>query len=236
MTYLITFLEGIITFVSPCLLPMIPIYVTYFAAGEEVRTSVVLRNALGFALGFTCVFIAMGALASSVGAFFIEYQSAVNVVCGLVVIAFGLYFLGIIKINLFHGAKNPLAGRQLGFFSSVLFGVIFWDYSGFKFNLGGRVNLLYCFFWGIAAVVWIRYGYPLVARLMANLKKHILPWMTVVLTVFMAVNMGLSALALARYDARTSGLAPANQLDVFLDEHFDNARMERVYPNAKKTG
>ena len=80
MTYLITFLEGIITFVSPCLLPMIPIYVTYFAAGEEVRTSVVLRNALGFVLGFTCVFIAMGALASSVGAFFIEYQSAVNVV------------------------------------------------------------------------------------------------------------------------------------------------------------
>ena len=118
----------------------------------------------------------------------------------------------------------------------LLFGVIFWDYSGFKFNLGGRVNLLYCFFWGIAAVVWIRYGYPLVAKLMANLKKHILPWMTVVLTVFMAVNMGLSALALARYDARTSGLAPANQLDVFLDEHFDNARMERVYPNAKKTG
>ena len=118
----------------------------------------------------------------------------------------------------------------------LLFGVIFWDYSGFKFNLGGRVNLLYCFFWGIAAVVWIRYGYPFVAKLMANLKKHILPWMTVVLTVFMAVNMGLSALALARYDARTSGIAPANQLDIFLDEHFDNARMERVYPNAKKTG
>ena len=122
MTYLITFLEGIITFVSPCLLPMIPIYVTYFAAGEEVRTSVVLRNALGFVLGFTCVFIAMGALASSVGAFFIGLIAAFVVVFG---IAFGLYFLGIIKINLFHGAKNPLAGRQLGFFSSVLFGVIF---------------------------------------------------------------------------------------------------------------
>ena len=125
MTYLITFLEGIITFVSPCLLPMIPIYVTYFAAGEEVRTSGGAAQRPRLCAGFTCVFIAMGALASSVGAFFIEYQSAVNVVCGLVVIAFGLYFLGIIKINLFHGAKNPLAGRQLGFFSSVLFGVIF---------------------------------------------------------------------------------------------------------------
>ena len=113
MAYLITFLEGIITFVSPCLLPMIPIYVTYFAAGEEVRTSIVLRNALGFVLGFTCVFIAMGALASSVGAFFIEYQSAVNVVCGLVVLAFGLSFLGIIKINLSVG-WTPCVGAFLG--------------------------------------------------------------------------------------------------------------------------
>ena len=120
-------------------------------------------------------------------------------------------------------------------FTELVFGKVFWDYSKIPFNLGGRINLLYCFFWGIAAVVWIRYGYPLIAKLMAKLKKHILPWMTVVLTVFMAVNMGLSGLALARYDARTSGLAPANRLDVFLDEHFDNARMERVYPNAKKT-
>ena len=120
-------------------------------------------------------------------------------------------------------------------FTEIVFGKVFWDYSKIPFNLGGRINLLYCFFWGIAAVVWIRYGYPLIAKLMAKLKKHILPWMTVVLTVFMAVNMGLSGLALARYDARTSGLAPANRLDVFLDEHFDNARMERVYPNAKKT-
>ena len=60
------------------------------------------------------------------------------------------------------------------------------------------------------------------------------PWMTVLLAVFMAVNMLTSALALARYDARTSGAAPANAVDVLLDEHFDNARMERIYPNAKK--
>ena len=125
MTYLITFLEGIITFVSPCLLPMIPIYVTYFAAGEEVRIRPSAAQCPWVRAGVHLRVHRHGALASSVGAFFIEYQSAVNVVCGLVVIAFGLYFLGIIKINLFHGAKNPLAGRQLGFFSSVLFGVIF---------------------------------------------------------------------------------------------------------------
>ena len=113
-------------------------------------------------------------------------------------------------------------------------GTVFWDYSGFKFNLGGRINLLYCFFWGIAAVTWMRYGYPLVAKCMGKLKSRIRPWMTAALAVFMAVNMLVSALALARYDARTSGVEAANPVDVILDAHFDNARMERIYPNAKK--
>ena len=58
--------------------------------------------------------------------------------------------------------------------------------------------------------------------------------MTILLAIFMAVNMSLSGLALARYNSRTDGITPRNQLEVFLDEHFDNARMERVYPNAKK--
>lgn len=120
--------------------------------------------------------------------------------------------------------------------TELLFGTVFWDYSGFKFNLGGRINLLYCFFWGIAAVAWIRYGYPLVAKCMAKLKGSVRPWMTMLLAVFMAVNLVTSALALARYDARTSGRAPANQVEVLLDAHFDNTRMERIYPNAKKVG
>ena len=118
--------------------------------------------------------------------------------------------------------------------TELLFGTVFWDYSKFKFNLGGRINLLYCFFWGIAAVVWMRYGYPLVEKGMAKVRSHVRPWMTAVLAVFMAVNMLTSALALARYDARTSGEGPKSSIDTLLDEHFDDARMERIYPNAKK--
>lgn len=125
MEYLITFLEGIITFVSPCLLPMIPIYVTYFAAGEEVRTTTVLKNALGFVLGFTIVFVAMGALAGTVGSFFLEYRTALNIVCGAIVVLFGLYFLGFIKVNLFSGPRASMEGRRLGFFSALLFGIVF---------------------------------------------------------------------------------------------------------------
>ncbi len=82
--------------------------------------------------------------------------------------------------------------------TELLFGTVFWDYSKFKFNLGGRINLLYCFFWGIAAVIWMRYGYPLVLRGMEKVRSRVRPWMTV------------------------------------LDAHFDDARMERIYPNAKK--
>ena len=80
----------------------------------------------------------------------------------------------------------------------------------------------------------MRYGYPLVEKLMKKVRSHIRPWMTVLLAVFMAVNMLTSALALARYDARTSGKAPTGSIDRLLDEHFDDARMEQVYPNAKK--
>ena len=118
--------------------------------------------------------------------------------------------------------------------TELLFGTVFWDYSKFKFNLGGRINLLYCFFWGIAAVIWMRYGYPLVLRGMEKVRSRVRPWMTVLLAVFMAVNMLTSALALARYDARTSGEAPKSSIDTLLDAHFDDARMERIYPNAKK--
>lgn len=126
MQYFISFLEGIITFISPCLLPMLPIYLTYFAGGDEVSSSKrTIKNALGFVLGFTLVFIAMGALAGTVGSFFKGHQTLVNLICGLVIIFFGLHYLGIIKINLFRGVRGNMSQKSLGFFSSALFGIVF---------------------------------------------------------------------------------------------------------------
>lgn len=78
MQYFISFLEGIITFVSPCLLPMLPIYISYFAGDSERDTKRVVKNALGFILGFTLVFVLLGALAGSLGTLLQEY-SAVNI-------------------------------------------------------------------------------------------------------------------------------------------------------------
>jgi len=125
MQYIISFLEGIITFISPCLLPMLPIYLSYFAGGKERTLRRTLTCALGFVLGFTAVFTAMGALAGTVGSFLRQYQTAVNIVSGLVVILFGLNFLGVLRWNLSRGSQRQMDVSDLTFWSSALFGIIF---------------------------------------------------------------------------------------------------------------
>lgn len=125
MQYLITFLEGIITFISPCLLPMLPIYVSYFAGGGERSTGKTLSRALGFVLGFMLMFVAMGALAGTLGSFLTRHHTAVNIVLGLIVIAFGLNYLGVFRLKLFRGSGRTLEHRELSFFSAVLFGIVF---------------------------------------------------------------------------------------------------------------
>ena len=130
MEFFIAFLEGIITFISPCLLPMLPIYLSYFAgSGNTVdgkgRSAKTLRNALGFVLGFTIVFVLLGALAGTLGGLLRRHQTVVNIVTGAIVVFFGLNFLGVVKINLFRGGSNAMAGKELGFFSAILFGMVF---------------------------------------------------------------------------------------------------------------
>ncbi len=125
MQYVIAFLEGIITFISPCLLPMLPIYISYFAGGGERSTGKTLTCALGFVTGFTLVFVSLGALAGTLGSFLREYQTAVNIVSGLVVVIFGLNFLGVLNLNLFRGSQRSVHPDNMGFFSALTFGMIF---------------------------------------------------------------------------------------------------------------
>lgn len=124
MQYVIAFLEGVVTFLSPCLLPMLPVYLSYFAAGGSRTTRRTLAGALGFVAGFTAVFVALGALAGTLGGLLRQYQTLVNLVCGGVVILFGLNFLGVLHLDLFHGsaARAPQGG---GFWQSAVFGAVF---------------------------------------------------------------------------------------------------------------
>ena len=124
MPYLISFLEGIVTFIYPCLLPMLPVYISYFAGGEQDNKRRALKVALGLVRGFTVGVTIMGAFAGTLGALLRQYQTAINIVTGLIVILFGLHFLGVFKIALFKGGPNKKV-QGAGFFSSLLFGLVF---------------------------------------------------------------------------------------------------------------
>ena len=125
MEYLLSFLEGIITFVSPCLLPLLPVYILYFAGGaEEESVAKTLLHALGFVGGFTSVFLALGAFAGSLGSLMLRHQTAFNLITGGIVILFGLNYVGLFGGGLFRQG----GGRQVrvtGFGSAFLFGAVF---------------------------------------------------------------------------------------------------------------
>ena len=127
MDYFIAFLEGIITFVSPCLLPMLPIYISYFMGDDkQPNKRHIIKNALGFILGFTFVFLILGAFAGSVGHLLINYNRQVQIVSGVIIILFGLNFTGWIKIPLLNKSRTTTMNTSnLNFGTSLLFGSVF---------------------------------------------------------------------------------------------------------------
>ncbi len=125
MQYAIVFLEGIITFVSPCLLPMLPIYLSYLAGSKQAGSRRTLQNAFGFVLGFTIVFMLLGLFAGFFGSLLVRYGNVLNVVMGIVVITMGLSFLNVIKLpNLSFVGVRKLK-FDAGFITAVLFGMVF---------------------------------------------------------------------------------------------------------------
>lgn len=127
MQYLLSFLEGIITFISPCLLPLLPVYISYFAGqnGEgDVRKT--FKGALGFIAGFTAVFVALGAFAGTLGGLLNRHAGTVNLVTGAVVVLFGLNYLGVLKIGFLNRVvRHNAATAPYSFFSAFLFGMVF---------------------------------------------------------------------------------------------------------------
>lgn len=126
MNYIITFLEGIISFISPCMLPMLPLYISYFgghSANEKQKRPTVFLRSGAFVFGFTVVFTLLGLFAGTLGRLLSEHQTAVNIVSGIIVIIFGLSYLEVLRIPFFKGIKK---GRKItGVISAFLFGAIY---------------------------------------------------------------------------------------------------------------
>lgn len=118
-------------------------------------------------------------------------------------------------------------------FTEIVFGTVFWDYSKIPFNLGGRINLLYCFFWGFAAIIWMKGIYPFLSRWIEKIPVRIGKPLCMIMVFFMCVNIALSGLALDRYSKRHDGLPAKNAVGELMDDWFPDPYMEKVYPNIK---
>ena len=126
MEFLFTFLEGIASFISPCVLPMLPIYISYFAGKEDSKTSRALLNSIGFVIGNTIIFILFAIIASYAGALALGIQKYSKILFGVVIIILGLNYMGILKIK-FLNKENRIKKKidDFTFFKTILFGMMF---------------------------------------------------------------------------------------------------------------
>lgn len=125
MEYLITFVEGLASFISPCVLPVIPIYISYFGA-ESKNSKKAIINSIGFVTGFSLVFIILGIFAGTFGKIVHQYADYINIILGLFLIVIGLNYMGVIFLKFLNKSKEVKKDKKdLTLISSVLFGVIF---------------------------------------------------------------------------------------------------------------
>ena len=133
------------------------------------------------------------------------------------------------------------AGTVLGgayeYFCSVfterMFGTVFWDYSAIPFNLGGRINLLFCFFWGIVAVIWLKLIYPPLSSWIEKIPVRAGKIVCNVLAALMAVDILISGIAMGRYSERQAQIPGNGPVAEYFDEHFPDERIESRYPNLR---
>ena len=126
MEYIVTFLEGIASFISPCVLPMLPIYISYFAGQEYNKKHKALINSIGFVIGFSIVFVLLGVLASSLGSIILKYQNIIKILFGIIIIIFGLNMMETIRIPFLNKSFKPnIKKKEFNFISSMIFGILF---------------------------------------------------------------------------------------------------------------
>lgn len=159
-----------------------------------------------------------------------------NLVYGFGTVAMTLAFSRIRKTNfIIIFILGALLGGVYEYVCSMVqqtvTGTISWDYSGYAANLNGRISLLYCVFWGILAVLWCKALYPCASMLIEKIPNKVGIILTWVLLVFMIFNSLISAMAVYRMQNRSKNIPPSNKFEEFLDERFNDERMNRIYPN-----
>ena len=123
MMYVLLFLEGLASFISPCVLPMLPLYLSYLTAKDDNK---VVKNSIGFILGFTITFVILGLLSSTIGIYLTTYMDYIKIVFGLFIVLLGLNYMNLIKLPFINKeSKINFKFKNKNFFESLLFGLVF---------------------------------------------------------------------------------------------------------------
>lgn len=172
-----------------------------------------------------------------------HYESRVGLIYGPFNLVYGLGALALTaclynyrnrnKINAFIGGF--IVGSVIEYFCSwfqeIVFGSTSWDYSDFPFNVNGRICLLYSVFWGFLGIVWIKQIYPLMAKWILKIPNKVGKPLTWVLVVFMVFNSIATGLTVLRWTERVNEEPPSNIIEEYIDEHYPNERMEKIFAN-----
>ena len=128
-TLSIAFFAGLISFLSPCVLPLIPGYISYISGSSlnELieKKSVNIFPIILFTLGFSLVFISFGATASFIGSVILNNSYELRIASGIIIIIFSLHILGILNLNFLNYEKRIYTEKKSGIFSSILVGMAF---------------------------------------------------------------------------------------------------------------
>lgn len=120
------FFEGVLTFISPCILPMFPVFLMYLSNESQKKGKALILNILGFILGFTLVFVLLGATATALGSLLSQNRVVLQRVGGVIIILFGLNMGGFINIKFLNYQRGLTMKKEgTGFFSAMIFGIVF---------------------------------------------------------------------------------------------------------------
>ncbi|MBR2840621.1 MAG: putative ABC transporter permease [Bacilli bacterium] len=157
-----------------------------------------------------------------------------------------VYGLGALVFASIVNIKNPiklfLTGMGLGGFCEYVcslvqekvFGTVAWDYSDQFLNFNGRTSIAIMFFWGILAIVFVKIIYPYLSKMVESIPLEFGNILTVSLALFMAFNCVISVSACLRQKEREKGIKATNEISVFLDRHYPDERLNKIYVNSYK--
>ena len=149
------------------------------------------------------------------------------------------YYLLISKVKdpkeaFFSGAiMGGILEYLCSFFQELFFGTVSWDYSNLFMNINGRTSLLYCFYWGIIAVIFLKLVYPWLDKITFLIYKKGVRIFTVFLMLFMIFDVTISCMAANRQEERHKNIPANSQLDIFLDRTYPDELLDRIYNNKK---